>query len=109
MKVFFENISEEIRVPSEEPLESALEQALDIFDNLPEDDGSSFGLLNDNEISIQFFKLNKFLWLVEIPDSNRKGVYRAMVNKSKCIKLITAFFSDRDPFEICSFEFEPDL
>jgi len=109
MKLFFENITENIRVPVDFPLDAVLEQALDIFEQLPEDDGSSFGIVNDTNMVIQFSKFNKFIWLVEIPDISKNGIYQSHCNRNQCIRLIEDIFSGADPFTLSEFKFESYL
>jgi hypothetical protein len=109
MKLFFENFTEEAKVPMDFPLDAVLEQALEVFENLPEDDGSSFGLVNEQNVVIQFSKYNKFLWLVEIPDVNKNGIYQCTCNRNQCIRLIQDIFSGADPFSVCAFKFESYL
>lgn len=109
MKLFFENISEQMKVPVDFPLDAVLEQALDIFEQLPEDDGSTFGIVNDNNIVLQFSKFNKFLWLVEIPDIPKNGIHQAFCNRNQCIRLIEDVFSGADPFTLLEFKFESYL
>lgn len=109
MKLFFENISENLKVPVDFPLEAVLEQALDIFEQLPEDDGSSFGILNENNVVIQFNKYNKFLWLVEIPDIPKNGIHQAFCNRHQCVRLVEDIFSGADPFSLVEFKFESYL
>ncbi len=109
MKVFFENISEYMKVSIDFPLDAVLEQALDIFEQLPEDDGSSFGVVNENNMVIQFSKFNKFLWLIEIPDISRNGIHQTHCNRNQCIRLIEDIFSGADPFTLSEFKFESYL
>ena len=109
MKLFFENITEDIKVPMDFPLEAVLEQALEIFEQLPEDDGSSFGIVNDQQIVVQFSKYNRFMWLVEIPDVSKHGVHKAICNRHQCVRLIEDIFSGADPFFLVEFKFESYL
>ena len=109
MKLFFENITDELKVPMDFPLDAVLEQALEIFEQLPEDDGSSFGLVNDQNVVVQFSKFNKFLWLVEIPEVPKNGIHQGFCNRNQCIRLIQDIFSGADPFSVCEFKFESYL
>jgi|SRR5690606_3956442 len=109
MRLFFENISEQVKVPMDFPLDAVLEQAMEIFEQLPEDDGSTFGLVNEQEVVIQFSKYNKFLWLVEIPDMSRNGIHQTFCNRQQCIRFIEDVFSGADPFRLSEFKFESYL
>ncbi len=109
MKLFFENITEDMKVPMDFPLEAIFEQALEIFDQLPQDDGSTFGIVNDQEIVVQFSKYNKFMWLVEIPDVSKHGIHQAICNQNQCVRIIEDLFSGADAMSVTEFKFESYL
>src|SRR5690606_20690057 len=109
MKLFFENISENLKVPMDFPLDAVPEQAIEVFEQLPEDDGSTFGLVNDVSVVIQFSKYNKFLWLVEIPDVPKNGIHQAFCNRNQCLRFIEDVFSGAEPFKLLEFKFESYL
>lgn len=106
MKLFFENISENHKVSMDFPLESTLEQALDVFENLPQMDGSTFGLLLEDGTLVQFQKYNRFFWLVEIPDFVQHGTFQALCNVHQCVRLLTEMFNGADPKEVFEFRFQ---
>ena len=109
MKLFFDNITEQEKIPMDFPLDAVLDQALDLFEQLPRDDGSSFGIVNENNTVVQFSKYDKFLWLVEIPDTSKHGVYQAFLNQNQSIRLIENLFLGEDPFSVNEFKFESYL
>lgn len=106
MKLFFENLETGISVPFETPLEASLEQAVEIFDALPDDDGSSLGILYAEDLSVQFYRYNKFVWIVEIRDENKDGVYRSICNKNQCIRILEGLDEGINPFELSEFKFK---
>lgn len=108
MKLFFENITQNERIPIDSPLEAILEQAMDLFEQLPEDDGSSFGLLTDENLIIHFYKFNRFMWRIEIPYKAQNGFWQAVCNRNQVKRILKDLFSGVDPFSVCKFEFEPD-
>lgn|SRR5690554_2360523 len=109
MKLFFENVTQSEKVPLDFPLEAVLEQALEVFESLPEDDGSVMGIVTEQEVVLQFSKYNKFMWLVEIPDMSKHGVHQSICNPNQCVRLIEKLFSGADPFSVCEFEFHSYL
>lgn len=109
MKLFFENISACERISRSFPLESSVEQALEIFENLPENDGSSMGFIDSNNILIEFQKFNQFLWLIEIPVFSENGSFQAVCNRHQCKRVIKQLFQGVDPFLTCDFEFQSNL
>lgn len=106
MKLFFENITENHKVSMDFPLEATLEQAIDVFEELPQNDGSFFGLITKVNKMVLFKKFNRFFWLVEIPDFEQHGNYQALCNKNQCIRLLSAMFAEKDPQEVIDFVFE---
>lgn len=109
MKVFFENISADMKISMDFPLEAVLEQALDVFEQLPENDGSSFGIVTETETVVQFRKFNSFMWLVEIPDTSKHGVHKAICSRNQCIRIIEDLFSGVDAMSVTEFKFESYL
>lgn len=109
MKLFFDNISEQMKVQMDFPLDAVLEQALEVFMQLPEDDGSTFGIVNEQNVVVQFSKYNKFLWLVEIPDVKNNGIHQAFCNRNQCLRFLEDLFSGADPFTLSEFKFESYL
>ena len=105
MKLFFENITENVKVPMDFPLDAVLEQALEVFEELPEDDGSTFGIVNEQDIVVQFSKYNTFMWLVEIPDLPKHGVHQAICNRNQCIRILEDLFSGADAMSVAEFKF----
>ncbi|MFA5619948.1 MAG: hypothetical protein WDA08_06565 [Weeksellaceae bacterium] len=106
MKLFFENITENNRVPVESPLEATLSQALEVFEFLPENDGSSMGIVNDEQVIFQISKFNRFLWLVEIPEESKEGSWQKICSQSRCRKIIEEIFQGVDLLQVYDFKFE---
>lgn len=109
MKLYYENLTEEERVSIEFPLDASVEQALEIFENLPEDDGSSFGLIDANRLIVHFVKYSQFMWMVDIPKLSENGSYEAIINLNQCKKLIRGMFNEENPLDIIDFEFKSFL
>ncbi|MFV0305123.1 MAG: hypothetical protein ACK5IC_06560 [Moheibacter sp.] len=109
MKLFFENITEQERVSMDFPLEAVFGQVLEVFEQLPEEDGSTFGLVTEENMVIQFSKYNQFMWLVEIPDTEKHGVYQSICNRNQCVRFIENLFLEKNPFDICEFKFHSYL
>lgn len=109
MKLYYENITEEEKISLDFPLDACVEQALEVFENLPQSDGSSFGLVDENDTVIHFEKFNKFMWLVQIPELSKHGSHQAICNLNQCKKLIKGLFNGVDPFDMIDFEFKSFL
>lgn len=105
VKLFFENRTDEISVSETEPLETALEQALEIFDNLPDEYESSFGLLNERDERLIFYKFNPFLWKLELSGSFDHK-YFALCPVHRCRQFIIGLFSGASAFSLVDFKRE---
>ena len=79
MKLYYENITEEEKISLDFPLDACVEQALEVFENLPQSDGSSFGLVDENDGVIHFEKFNKFMWLVQFLNFQNTALIKRFV------------------------------
>lgn len=109
MRVYFKNYREKLSVPTSQPLESSVWQALEIFDNLPEEDGSFFGLVDQDNESLQFVKYNKYVWLIEIPKPQLGGAYQGYFTKNKCRRIIEEVFEGLPLSHVSGLSFEKYL
>ena len=106
LKVFFQNFTNKMKVSIHKPLDAVLEQVLEVFEFLPQHDGSYLGIISEQEITIQFTKYNKFVWLIEIPIPEKKGSYQMFLTDHKCKRIITSIFEGINPLEINGLIFE---
>jgi len=106
MKLFYENVGKDERIPLDQALEASYEQVLDVFEQFPEDYDSVFGLITDEELAVSFSKYNRFLWQVEIPDNENQGVWRAVCNRNQLKRALKELFEEINPFLVCDFKFE---
>lgn len=107
MKIFFENYADEIFVETDFPLEGSLEQAVDIFHNLPDYDGSFIGFVNQDGNTVQISKYDRFLFMVEIPVYDQDASYYKLFNYFQVRNLIDHLFNGFDPYDIPDLKFEP--
>jgi len=106
LKLYFQNYSKNFGVSIHQPLDCSMEQAIEVFEVLPQNDGSYFGIISENNITVQFSKYNKFVWLVEIPIPKRKGNYQIFFTPNKCKNLIKDLFLGFNPLKINGLMFE---
>lgn len=109
MLVFFQDYTRDICVSSDAPLEASIWQVLDIFENLPEEDGSYIGLVDEDNETLQFMKYNRYVWLIEIPKPHLKGSYQGYFTKNKCKKIITEVFDGLPLSQVSGLSFEKYL
>ena len=107
MKIFFENYADELIVETDFPLEGSLEQAIDIFHNMPDYDGSFIGFVNNDGNTVQISKYDRFLFLVEIPVYELNGAYTKLFNYHQVKNLIEFLYQGFDPYDIPDLKFEP--
>ncbi len=106
MKIFFENYADDLNVETELPLQGSLEQAIEIFHNLPDYDGSYIGFVNRDGNTVQISKYDRFLFLVEIPVYEEQAAYSVLFNYFQVKQLIENLFKGFDPYTIQGLKFE---
>ncbi|QTV05235.1 hypothetical protein [Faecalibacter bovis] len=106
MKIFFENYADNLCVETDFPLVGSLEQAIDIFHNLPDYDGSFIGFVNDDGNTVQISKYDRFLFLVEIPVYDQGASYSKLLNYFQVKNLIEHLYNGFDPYDIPDLKFE---
>lgn len=109
MRLYFQDYTNKINVLTHQALESSVWQALDIFNNLPEEDGSYLGLVDENNEALQFTKYNKYVWLIEIPKPDLGGSYQGYFTKNKCRKIISEVFAGLPLSQVTGLSFEKYL
>lgn len=88
------------------PLEGSLEQVLDMFDHLPQNDGSYLGIYSAQDIHCIISKYNKFVWLMEIYPKGKKGVYQIFLTTTKTREVIKELFAGLNPLKINGLSYE---
>jgi len=106
VKIFFENYADDLNVETNFPLEGSLEQAIDIFHNLPDYDGSFIGFENNDGNTVQISKYDRFLFLVEIPVYEQQGAYTKLFHYQQVRNLIDYLYEGFDPYDIPDLKFE---
>lgn|SRR5690554_2633074 len=109
MRLFFKDFTNKIYVTRQEALESSVWQALDIFNSLPEEDGSFMGIVDENNEALKFAKYNKYVWLIEIPKPDLGGSYQGYFTKNKCRKIISEVFAGLPLSQVTGLSFEKYL
>lgn len=109
MLLYFQDYTNNICVPTEAPLEASVWQALDIFNNISDDDGSYIGLVDEHQETLQFMKYNKYVWLIEIPKPHLGGSYQGYFTKNKCKKIISEIFDGLPLSQVSGLSFEKYL
>ena len=109
MKIFFENYADDLIVETELPLEGSLQQAIEIFHNLPDYDGSYIGLVNQDGNTVQISKYDRFLFLVEIPVYEEQASYSTLFTYLQVKELLINLYQGFDPYEISNLKFETYL
>jgi len=109
VKIFFENYADDLTVETELPLEGSFSQAIEIFHNLPDYDGSYIGFVNQDRNTVQISKYDRFLFLVEIPVYEEQASYSTLFTYFQVKQLITDLYNGFDPYNIKGLKFESYL
>ena len=106
VKVFFQNYQKQLGVSAAQPLWACNTQVLEIFQNLPFDDGSFLVIINSHGDKIKMSGYNKFVWKIDIPIIKKQGAYRIFLPKEKCISFIEQIYQGIPPNKINGLSFE---
>ncbi|CAM3387434.1 hypothetical protein [uncultured Empedobacter sp.] len=109
VKIFFENYADDLQVETELPLDGSLSQAIEIFHNLPDYDGSFIGLINRDGNTVQISKYDRFLFLVEIPVYHEQASYSTLFTYFQVMQLLHDLYKGFDPYNIKGLKFEQYL
>lgn len=82
------------------------QKALALFGVLSETRGSFFGLVDEDDTTLQFICINDEEWRVDKPVPKENGAYYSEALKDTCIKLIGCVYDNIPVDKIVSFEFE---
>ncbi len=100
MKIFFQNIADELEVTIENPLECSLEQAIEIFHLMPDYDGSHVGFITDHSVIMQITKYDRFLFLIDLMDFNNQLSKEKLLHYQQVYDLILSVFDGYNPEEM---------
>lgn len=109
MRLFFNNFSNKNEISYHKPLESSVWQALDIFKNLPDNDGSYFGLIDRDDTIVYFSKFDKYFWVIDIPVVEKYGAFIGYFTREKCVSIIKELFDEKLALDISGLSFEKYL
>ena len=85
--------------------DGTLDEILQRFYDLSEEDGSFLGLEDEQERVIQFMYNDSNDWLVDIPKTEKKGSWQKHASYDECVALIEKFYSG-DTIDISDFTFQ---
>ncbi len=100
LKLYFYDFNSKTQVSIHEPLESCLEQALEVFSGIKENSNSYLGIISAHDSTVQISKYNKFVWLIEIPHHKKKGSYKIFLTPNKVETLIKDLYKGFNPLKI---------
>jgi len=86
--------------------DGTLDEILQDFFDLPEEDGSFLGLENEQGQVIQFMWEGDNNWLVDIPVMEKEGSFQKHADYDGCVDFIEQFFNG-GTIDISEFTFEP--
>lgn len=92
MKIFFHNYNTREGITSDDPQESNLNQAIEIFRTLNSETENYFGIIDESDETIQFVLEAENKWLIEIPHPPRFINDQKFGTFEECISIITETF-----------------
>ncbi len=97
MKIFLYDVESDYEVTD---YEVDLEKALDEFYELSDEDGSFFGVKDNNDTTLQFSWESDDKWLVDIPVELGKYSLQKYASYDECVELIKSYYEGKSPMEI---------
>ena len=82
------------------------QKALSLFNVLTETRGSFFGMVNQDNTTLQFICLKENKWRVDIPVPEKGGSYYCIVQTETCIELIKCVYDGIPIDNFVKMEFE---
>jgi hypothetical protein len=86
--------------------DGTLDEILQSFYDLTEEDGSFLGLENEHEQVMQFMWNSDNDWIVDIPEMDKEGSLQKHSNYDECIILIEKFYGG-NTIDVSDFIFQP--
>lgn len=94
MKIYFHNYITREGIPSENPQNQHLLEALEIFSSLNYSTENFFGIIDPSDKTIQFVLEDENKWLVDITNLPSLVNDQQFANFAECIEIITKTFDE---------------
>lgn len=109
MLLYLSDYTRKLHISQNAPLESSVWQAIEIFDALPENDGSFIGFLDQKLHTLHISKYNKYVWLIQVRQPHRSGSLQGYYTKYKCKRIISELYGGVPMHKVEGLTFESDI
>ena len=106
-KVFYLNYKNNEEIPSSSPKKMTKENILEKIEILNEHNDNFFGIIDSNDVTLQFRTNPKSKIWAEIPIAEEKGSYGAEVKYQEVITILKDLDGTIDKNNYSNFEFDP--
>lgn len=106
VRVFYYDEETGDYIDSLQPEVCSKQKALSLFNVLTEIEGSFFGLVNNDNETMQFICVDDDEWRVDIPIPKKDGVLFCYTDKDACIELIKCLYDNIPITNYVQLEFE---
>ncbi len=105
-KLFYTDYSKDKHLRSDEAKSASLEKIIDCMNNLLHEPDNFIGIIDDNDVTLQFMVEDKGTISIDAPIEERRGSLTKTADLSECIKLINALQKDIVLEQINGLEFK---
>ncbi|MDO5509113.1 MAG: hypothetical protein Q4F57_00315 [Weeksellaceae bacterium] len=109
MLLYVSDHKRKLHIPQNAPLESSVWQAIELFDCLPESDGSYIGFIDLKYQVMRITKYNKYVWIIKVQQPQRHGSLQGYFTKYKCRRIISEIFGGVPMHRVEGLSFEADF
>ncbi len=106
MKVFYCDYTSDSNIPSDQPVQMTLMEALQSFHDLPESEDNFWGLVAPDETCLQFMNTAADTWVADIPDKDKNGSHVKPCTFEESLALIKDVYHQGQLVIPVDFEFE---
>ncbi|MBI1248244.1 hypothetical protein GC197_10460 [bacterium] len=105
MKYFYNDEAKETWIDGDDAEEVSLDKALEVWNSLTKTEGSFFGIVGPDELTLQFYWEDSETVSMDIPDPEKGGSLAKASTFEECTAAIKDTFAGQDPRQIEGLEF----
>lgn len=105
-KYFYTDYSKDKHIRSDEAVSETLENIIDCMEGLLHEEDNFIGIIDDNDVMLQFMVEEDGSICIDLPIHDRKGSYTKNADLNECVEIVNAIEKDIVQEQICGLEFK---
>ncbi len=105
-KVFYRDDANELMLEADQAQYKGMKDILKMMSEMLKDSNNFFGIVGENDETLQFYVDKPNSVRAEIPDSTKKGSYRKYLSLKDCLKIVQSLKGNFVKEDFPEFEFE---